>query len=125
MPVHEIPRAQWVDFCDSFSRQHRGGRVTIEVVPPGERPRVEARELPLQGLTADLGKSGTDAISVRAGQDDNGHVTHTSTHVRHLRFQETDAGAQEGIEIETQDGTLTRVRFRVPVLPEMLDGVVL
>lgn len=125
MPIYEIPREDWEEFCDSFSRQHRGGQVTIEIVPPNQARQIEIRELPLRGLTAELDTKRTDVISVMAGQDQDGHLTHTIPQVKRLRFQTTDSGAQLGVEIETNDGTLTYVRFRVPVIPETLDGVLL
>lgn len=35
MSTREVPREEWVSFCDSFSRQHEGWRVTVEVLGAG------------------------------------------------------------------------------------------
>src|SRR5258708_7726407 len=52
--VQEIPRNQWVRFFDVFSKNHDGWLIEVVVAGRGNRSRVEARRLPLQGITVDL-----------------------------------------------------------------------
>jgi hypothetical protein len=126
MPVQEIPPAEWSSFCDSFSRQHRGGLVSIMVTEPGKPPQIKAHELPLQGITAEW-KEGNASISVTVGNEPSEprtHLTHIVTNPIQLRFWQTDTGAHEGIEIESGAETIG-VRFRVAVLPEEVDGILI
>src|SRR5215216_5826603 len=59
--TREIERPEWSGFFDGFSRQHEGWLVTVEQVSMPRGPSaVEARELPLEGVSAD--PDGTDQI---------------------------------------------------------------
>jgi hypothetical protein len=121
--AREIARQEWAEFCERFSRQHRGGRVTLESVAPNGDTQVVARELPLQGITLD--KAGGQAeIVVTLGQDSGEQLTHTIAAPAQILFWETQAGAHEGLDIESADGQVTRIRFRVPILLEAMDGVI-
>jgi len=124
MSAHEIPREDWSQFCDRFSRQHRGGRVTIESVAPNGQTRVVAHELPLQGITVDKA-GGKPEFSIIVGQESGEQLTHAIAAPARLLFWETDAGAHEGLDIESADGHVARIRFRVPILLEAMDGVVI
>ncbi|MCX6619466.1 MAG: DUF5335 family protein, partial [Acidobacteria bacterium] len=55
MAYQEIPREQWKDFCDEFSKQHEGWLVSVEVVDETVGPdhEVIASELALWGVTVD------------------------------------------------------------------------
>ncbi|MGH2523652.1 MAG: DUF5335 family protein [Anaerolineales bacterium] len=121
----EVPRSEWADFCDSFSRQHRGGLATIEMARPGAAPQTIADELPLRGLTLNSKSHEADTLLVTLGQHGDERLTHAITQVVRLCFDVTEAGAQAGLTFESADGTITRLRFRVPVFPEMVDGVML
>ncbi len=48
----EIPHDEWMEFLDSFSRQHVGWLVTVEVVS-GTGRLVAIEERPLQGISFD------------------------------------------------------------------------
>jgi hypothetical protein len=119
----EITRQEWAEFCERFSRQHRGGRVTLESVASSGETRVVAHELPLQGITLDKA-SGQAEIVVTVGKDSGEQLTHAIAAPDHLLFWETEAGAHEGLDIESADGQVTRIRFRVPILLEAMDGVI-
>jgi Family of unknown function (DUF5335) len=122
--MREIPRDEWVEFLDSFSRQHEGWLVTVEVLGSEIGAQVEAQELPLQGITAELKDGGEDAISVILGGGPTGHVTHSITGPTHVRIEQTEDGADMTLQIESGDGVTTLVRFRSAILPEMVDGIV-
>jgi hypothetical protein len=124
MPTREIPRSEWLDFLDAFSRQHEGWRATAEVIGtdvPGDQ--LEANELPFRGISADLKGSDPDAISVIFGMDPAGEVTHIVHNASRVLFETTAAGEHAGMEIESADGTKTIIRFRQPASPELLDGI--
>ena len=123
--MREIPRNEWVEFLDSFSRQHEGWLVTVEVLGAEIGAQVEAQELPLQGITADLKGGGEDVISIILGGGATEHVTHSITGPTHVRIEQTEDGADMTLQIESSDGVTTLLRFRSAVLPEMVDGVVL
>lgn len=53
------------------------------------------------------------------------HLAHTIHGPTHVRLKETDEGAHEALQIESNKGATTLLRFRSPVLPQSLDGVVL
>lgn len=122
--MREIPRREWVEFLDSFSRQHEGWLVTVEVLGAEIGAQVEAQELPLQGITAELKGGDEDAISVILGGGATERVTHNITGPTHVRVEQTEEGADMTLQIESGDGVTTLVRFRSAILPEMVDGIV-
>jgi hypothetical protein len=124
MPTREIPRDEWAEFCDSFSRQHEGWIGTIEVFGPDIGAQVEAREISFAGITAELKTGGGDVITITTGEQPAGHVTHAVAAPKKVMLEETEGGAHEALKVEANDGTATLLRFRSAVLPEMVDGVV-
>ena len=79
--------------------------------------------MPLDGITAELNRMGEDVISILVGgttpRECITHIIYTPTHVR---VKQTEAGADEALEIESA-GSTTVLRFRSAVLPEMVDGI--
>ncbi len=124
MPTQEIPRNQWSEFLDRFSRQHEGWLVTLEVFSPDIGAQEEAHELPLEGITIAIGDD-AKAIAISAGKTPDDHLTHTVLAPAHMWIQRTTHGAEAALEIESEDNSKTLVRFRSSVPPEMVDGVVL
>ncbi len=116
----EIPRGEWLSFLDSFSRQHEGWLVTLEVPQGQGRGGVEAENLKLEGLTPEHSE-GHDRISIALGQQPDDHLTHFVSDPIRLLFQETSGGGQAGLRIEAADGSVTVVRFRGPARPDTLD----
>ena len=124
MTTREIPRDEWVAFFDGFSRQHEGWLVAVEVLGADIGAQVEARELPLGGVTADLKGRDEGAISITLGESAENHVMHTITAPAHIRLEQTAEGANAALQIESAGGATTLLRFRSALLPEMVDGVV-
>ena len=123
--MREIPREEWVDFLDGFSRQHEGWLVTVEVLGEEIGAQVEAEEMTLEGVTADLKGQGSHVISIILVNRSKEHVTHNVTQPTHVRIEQTEDGANMALQIESGDRVTTLLRFRSAVLPEMVDGVVL
>ena len=63
-----------------------------------------------------------EQISIVLGEaPESEHVTHIVSEPRRVRFQETESGAHEGLEIEGDEGT-TVLHFRWPKRPETPDS---
>ena len=122
--MREIPREEWVEFLDSFSRQHEGWLVTVEVLGEEIGAQVEAAELPLEGITAELKGSAEDSISITVGLTPAERVTRNITAPTHVRIEQAENGADMALQIEAADEAMTLVRLRSAMLPEMVDGVV-
>ena len=122
--MQELPRNEWLTFLDSFSTEHQGWLVDLEIVSPGKGTRVEANAMPFVGITADLSRGDGETLYVMLGRAPEDHLTHTVRGVSHVRLRESDEGAHEAVEIGSNTGETTRVRFRSVVLPEMVNGIV-
>ena len=122
--MREIPREEWAEYLDGFSRQHEGWLVTVEVLGEEIGAQVEAEEMALAGVTADLKGGGEDVISIILGKGTAERVTHNVTQPTHLRIEQAEDGADMALQIESGGGPTTLLRFRSAVLPETVDGVV-
>jgi hypothetical protein len=122
--MREILRDEWAEFLDGFSRQHEGWLVTVEVLGEEIGAQVEAQELPLEGITAELKSGGEDVITIILAGDSRERVTHNILGPTHVRIEQTESGADMTLQIESSNGVTTLVRFRSAMLPEMVDGLV-
>jgi Family of unknown function (DUF5335) len=123
MVTREIPRNEWTQFFDSFSRRHEGWLVTVEVFDRKLGAQVEAEGRPLKGIAADRGGGDPD-IEILTGRGDDDSLTHIVAHPTHMQVEETEEGAEAAIEIKSVNEGTTLVRFRSAILPESVDGVV-
>ncbi len=106
MATHDIPRDGWKAYFDEFSRTRQGARVTVETVADSQSdPQIEARALPLVGITYSDKGSDADEFEIILGTKPNDHVTHTISAPKHV-YHKTGAGiisdevnADEVIEI--------------------------
>lgn len=117
----DVPHDQWQAFLDSFSRQHMNWLVTVEVA--GTMGRLAAvKERPLQGISFDQ-HDGNEHAYVQIGEKPEEHVTHPVERPTRITIKQTPTGAHEGLEIASADGSITSIRFRSALRPEMLDGM--
>ncbi len=123
MQTREIPRDQWLSFCDGFSRQHQGWLVNLEVTQDGQKAQPEARELPLGSIAASLKHGDDNTISIILDKGSNQYLTHNISNTKRILLEKTDQGADTGLRIEAADGTQALLQLRSPALPETLDGV--
>jgi hypothetical protein len=123
MPYRRIPRADWVSFLDSFSRSHAGWLVTVEIVSERALAAVEARQLPLEGIVADVKGRRDHRISILLGESGQTRVTHAVCDPKTLRFEKTPDGSDRGLELVAGDGSKTILRFAAPSRPELVDGL--
>ena len=117
----DIAPSEWSSFLDTFSRQHEGWLVTVaEISSGGGNPRVEARELPLQGIFVNPHEQ---SVSIAVGGSPDLHLTHTISRAARLIVEQSDSGADAGLTIERQSGRSTRLEFRAAMRPEEVDGL--
>lgn len=122
MPTREIQRNEWVSFFDSFSSRHRGWLVTVEIMDPEIGDQTEARDLPLEGITAELNLHGPDQIEIIVGNQADRHVSNTVVDPKQVWLKSSDEGADEVLEIKRENETVL-IRFRSAMPPELVDGL--
>jgi Family of unknown function (DUF5335) len=118
--IRKIPRSEWRGELDSFSKQHEGWIVSVKVAGADGAVKTEARELPLQGVSAD--SPSNDRVDIMIGERPKSHVTHVVDPVA-VAIDVTDEGAQRALEIRGADGTTTTIEFRSPMRPADVDGM--
>jgi hypothetical protein len=121
MQTREIPRDQWREFLDQFSREHEGWQVTVEVLADRNGDQIITQEKPLLGISYS-GEQGTNAnISVIAGEQAADNVNHMVSSPSRLWVAQSDLGEPQGLQIESETDPTTLVTFRTPMSPEMYD----
>ena len=119
MPTRDVPRDQWPDFLEGFSRRHRAWLTTVN--QSTDAIRGGSAEAPLGAVTAT--KQGRDVSAIEIAFTGDGHIPLRVEHPRILRVSQAGDGAETGLEIVDDQGVSTRVGFRAAVRPEMLDGM--
>ena len=121
MPTVDVPRNDWPEFLETFSRQHRAWLTTVEQ-PAGEVIASAGEPRPLAAVTPERDGRRVSAIEIAFAGDSHGAVVRVENPAS-VRLRKTDEGADRGLEIVDDEGVCTRVRFRAAAIPEMLDGV--
>jgi Family of unknown function (DUF5335) len=120
MTARHIAPDSWATELDSFSRQHEGWLVSIRTRTPDGRIEVEAKDLPLQGVSPASPRTNDIAITVG---DLNDHFTHEVRDATSMRIDLTPDFAERALVINAKDGSMTTVEFRSPIRAEEVDGV--
>lgn len=123
MRTREISRSEWPEFFDSFSRQHEGWLVTLEILGLEIGAQVEERELAFEGIVAEWDEVQGDEIAIMIGAKPDDHITHSISRPTEVSLEQTDEGADAALAIKSADGVTALMRFRSPMLPEMVDAV--
>lgn len=123
MKTQEIPKTEWSEFFDSFSRKHEGWLVSLEIFGTEIGAQVEERELALEGITVEWDETGSNTIIIMTGVKPDDHITHSVTRPTQVSLEQTDEGADAALAIKSGDGVTTLLRFRSAVLPEMVDAI--
>ena len=118
----DVPHDQWQAFLDGFSGEHMNWLATVEVADPMGR-LILVKERRLKGVSFDQG-SGHERAYVQIGSTPEEHMTHTVERPTRITIQQTQTGAHKGLEVASADGSITLIRFRSPIRPEMLDDIV-
>lgn len=116
----EIDRSEWRAFIESFSVQHRKWLTTIKVVDKLGKTQVVASQEPLEYVTLN-GNAEVD-VGVAAERGSARSVEYPIRKTRRIVFEETEDGAHKGMRIESVDGVVTFLEFRIAVRPKTLDG---
>ena len=122
MPTREIPRSEWVVFFDSFSNQHHGWLVTVEIMNSEIGDQTMARNLPLEGITAELNDEGPDEIEIVVGNKPDSHVSDTVVAPKNIWLKSSEEGADEALEILGENKTVL-IQFRSVIRPEFVDSI--
>ena len=122
MRTREILRSEWPEFFDSFSRQHEGWLVTLEILGSEIGAQVEERELAFEGIVAEWDEVQGDEIAIMIGAKPDDHITHSISGPTQVSLEQTDEGADAALAIKSADGATALLRFRSPMLPEMVDA---
>ncbi|HYK22464.1 MAG TPA: DUF5335 family protein, partial [Pyrinomonadaceae bacterium] len=64
MSTQEIPREQWNNFFDSFSRQHEGWLASLELMSTDLGAQEEAAELSFEGISLNSDTEEANAIVI-------------------------------------------------------------
>ncbi len=110
MKTREIPRSEWIQFFDNFSRRQEGWQVALEVFGPDIGDQVEERDMFFAGATAEVSDDG-DRIEIMMGGKPSGHVTHVITAPILVELQQTDLGIDSALQIKCVDGTTSLLRL--------------
>jgi Family of unknown function (DUF5335) len=120
MTVRTIARESWSTELDSFSRQHEGWIVSVKTRTADGHVAVEARELPLQGVSPSTSDSSDIAILLG---DQRTHLSHDVRDPVSVKMELTSARVERALIIDSKDGTTTTIEFRSPRRPEEVDGL--
>lgn len=120
---------EWRGFCNEFSRRHGGWRVDISCIstrlleqdPDAEEAAQRlAHDAAFHGVSLE-GPATGQVLTASAGEPPQ-HLDHRVYRPLHL-WLEREGGAVRGLRIDDADGWSTLIRFRVPAVPEEVDGV--
>ncbi|HEX8254345.1 MAG TPA: hypothetical protein VF846_14465 [Thermoanaerobaculia bacterium] len=103
----EIERNEWGRFFESFTMQHDHWLVSVD----GEK-----QTMPLEGIIA------RDELIVITLGGDISHHRRITIDAKRVTVQQA-GGVDQGVAIESQDGHTTRLAFRSPMPPELVDGM--
>ncbi|HKJ75646.1 MAG TPA: DUF5335 family protein [Gammaproteobacteria bacterium] len=125
----EVARDGWRDFCNEFSRRHGGWQVDISTISTRLLEQDPDAEAAAQRLSHDAafhgialeGAAEAPVLTVSAGEPPQ-HLDHRVGGPRHLWLEKRGV-AVRGLRIDDASGQSTLLRFRVPAVPEEVDGV--
>src|SRR5215469_13488853 len=93
----EISAAEWMEFFNSFSRQHDGWLATITVMKDG-REQTVIREQRLEGINCDH-LLACNEIYLSIDRGEGGHLTRPVRSLSRMVFRRDLQGAHEGVDI--------------------------
>ena len=123
MKTKEIPRNEWREFFEIFSRQHEGWLVTLEILGSEIGAQVEERKLAFEGVVDEGDEVQGHEILMMFGAEPDDHITHSISNPTTVSLEQTDEGADVALAIKSADGVTALLRFRSAVLPELADAV--
>jgi hypothetical protein len=79
--------------------------------------------LPFEGISVSA-ENEPQSLVINLGRTAEDYVSHTVERPRHVWLRQTEKGANDSLEIVEDDNQKTLLRFRSPMLPELVDGIV-
>lgn len=116
MLTRPIPRDQWTEFLDDYSREHLGRVVDVIVLDPVGAIGMEAQHMPLAGIAAD----GHQGLEISLGGEPDRHVTHRIVEPVHVCLMKSPEFGDETLEIRSESGARTLVHVRAEQEPPPL-----
>ena len=111
-----VPETEWSTFLDDFSRRHRGRFATVRVFNPRIGSQIEARDMPLEGVVSQIDAPGR--ISIHLGSaPPRSNIEHEIDAPRRVWLGLSEGGAEEALEVESDDGTKTLIELRASASP--------
>jgi hypothetical protein len=123
MKTKEIPKNEWPKFFDNFSRQHEGWLLTLEIFGTEFGAQVQESELTFEGIVDELDEIHGNQIVIMVGEKPDDHITHSIARPTQVSLEQTDEGASAVLAIKSADGVMALMRFRSPMLPEIVEGL--
>ena len=124
MDTGMVPQEQWIKFFDDFSKDHEGWIVSLDVLSPSLGAQEEVTGLPLVGITADV-KGRSSRVELIVGGRPQAHVTRIIESPRRVWLKRPERVGHEAIDVESDDGTMTLMRFlHVEQVERLLPGEV-
>lgn len=115
MVERDIPATERQRFFATFTRLHHGAPVTL---------RVDAHEVagdqPFGGISVD----GADVVVYVGNGAAREQLTHRVPYPGKVRLEQTEEGADAALDLTSNDGEHTVVRFRWPMRADLLDPAV-
>ena len=115
MQTHEVPREQWKEFFEDFSRRHAGWLARVVVVGESLGAQVEARGLGLQGV---FYESDRNAITLLLEKGPSDHIEHPVRAPHRAWVEVSEDRSEAALEIEALDGTKTILELRAPPMKD-------
>ncbi len=119
--TEEIPRKHWPLFFDEFSRRHEGWLVDVEVLMGERGAQKEVSALPFYGATAVL--DAPASVTIELGGREADHVEHRIDAPDRVWLESLADGAEAALDIESEGGRKTLLKFRSPQPAEAVDGI--
>ena len=112
MRTREIDHQRWQPFFSDFTQLHHGEHVNIETLGQGFGVRSAMNDRPLVGVV--IADSPSQAPSIEVIVGDDVHQNHRIADASKVRIAEEENGRAIALEIESNDGVVTMVRFMPP-----------
>jgi len=122
MKTKEIRKNEWPKFFDSFSRQHEGWLVTLEILGADIGAQVQEHELAFEGIVDEWDEVQGNQIVIMVGAKSDDHITHSIGRPTEVSLEQTDDGADAALAIKSADGVTALLRFRSPISPKIVDA---
>lgn len=116
----DIPPDEWSRFFEELTQEHRGGVVIIDMNASGSEGRLHLQDVSFEGISLVL-NGNEEAVSIVVREDVRKHMTYTVNAPFHVTYEEV-GGVAKSLQVESEDGETTIVKFRSASVPETVQG---